>query len=63
MAPSLIRVNCNEAKEEKLKALHMANTKKLQFENFMETSIDAATRLVDGIDLDTFIEPTSPVAP
>ena len=60
IALSLIRVHCKDAKEEKLKALHMANTKKLQFESFMETFIEAATRIADGINLDTFVEPANP---
>lgn len=61
MALSLVRVHCKEAKEDKLKVLQVANTKKLQFENFMETFIEAATRIADGdgIDLDTFVEPAS----
>ena len=57
---SLVRVHCKEAREDKLKALRVINTKKLQFEDFMETFIEAATRIADGIDLDTFIEPASP---
>ncbi|XBH64723.1 hypothetical protein VPH35_118431 [Triticum aestivum] len=57
---SLVRVHCKDAKEEKLKALQVANTKKLQFQSFMETFIDAVTRIADGIDLDTFVEPASP---
>ena len=57
---SLVRVHCKEAKEDKLKTLQVANTKKLQFEDFMETFIEAATRIADGIDLDTFVEPSSP---
>ena len=60
MALSLIRVHCKDAKEEKLKALQVANTKKLQFESFMETFIEAATLIADGIDLETFVEPGSP---
>lgn len=60
VALSLVRVHCKEAKEEKLKALQVANTKKLNFEDFMETFIEAATQIVDGIDLDTFVEPASP---
>ena len=60
VALSLVRVHCMEAKEEKLKALQVANTKKLQFEDFMETFIEAATRITDGIDLDVFVEPASP---
>ncbi|KAI4980265.1 hypothetical protein ZWY2020_020750 [Hordeum vulgare] len=60
VALSLVRVHCKEAKEDKPKALQVANTKKLQFKDFMETFIEAATRIADGIDLDTFIEPASP---
>ena len=60
VALSLVRVHCNEVKEEKLAALKVANTKKLQFQSFMETFIDAATRIADGIDLDSFVEPASP---
>ena len=51
-----------EAKEEKLAALKVANTKKLQFQTFMETFIDATTRIADGIDLDEFVEPATPPA-
>ncbi|KAI5016330.1 hypothetical protein ZWY2020_006181 [Hordeum vulgare] len=57
---SLVRVHCKEAREEKLKTLQVANTKKLRFEDFMETFLDSATRIADGIDLDTFVEPASP---
>jgi hypothetical protein len=60
VALSLVRVHCKEVKEEKLAALKVANTKKLQFQSFMETFIDAATRIADGIDLDSFVEPASP---
>ena len=60
VALSLVRVHCKEVKEEKLAALKDANTKKLQFQSFMETFIDAATRIADGIDLDSFVEPASP---
>ena len=60
VALSLVRVHCKEAKEDKLKALQVANTKKLQFQDFMKTFISAATRITDGIDLDIFVEPTSP---
>jgi hypothetical protein len=60
VALSLVRFHCKDAKEEKLKALQVANTKKLQFEDFMETFVEAATRIADGIDLDTFVEPVSP---
>ena len=60
VALSLVHVHCRETKEDKLKALQVVNTKKLQFEDFMETFIEAATRIADGIDLDTFVEPSSP---
>nr|XP_020183675.1 rab11 family-interacting protein 3-like [Aegilops tauschii subsp. strangulata] len=60
VALSLVRVHCKDEKEEKLKALQVANAKKLQFESFMETFIEAATRMADGINLDAFVEPASP---
>src|SRR6266566_1820504 len=60
VALSLVRVHCKEAKEDKLKELQVTNTKKLQFQDFMETFIFAATRIADGIDLDIFVEPASP---
>ena len=60
VALSLVRVHCKEAKEDKLKTLQVVNTKKLRFKDFMETFIEAATRIADGIDLDTFVEPSSP---
>ena len=60
VALSVVRVHCKEAKEEKLAAIKVANTKKLDFQSFMETFIAAATRIADGIDLDEFVEPASP---
>ncbi|KAI4976691.1 hypothetical protein ZWY2020_050298 [Hordeum vulgare] len=60
VALSLVRVHCKEAREDKLKTLQVANTKILRFEDFMETFLDTATRIADGIDLDTFVEPASP---
>jgi hypothetical protein len=62
VALSLVRVHCKEAREEKLAAIKVANTKKLDFQSFMETFITAATRIADGIDLDEFVEPASPPA-
>ncbi|KAI4999745.1 hypothetical protein ZWY2020_004334 [Hordeum vulgare] len=62
IALSLVRVHCKEVREEKLKALKVAKTKKLRFEDFMETFLESATRIADGIDLDTFVEPSSPGA-
>ncbi|KAI4992052.1 hypothetical protein ZWY2020_041915 [Hordeum vulgare] len=60
VAVSLVRVHYKEVRGEKLKTLQVANTKKLRFEDFMETFLDTATRIADGIDLDTFVEPASP---
>ena len=59
VALSLNRVHCKDAKEEKMKALQVANTKKLQFQSFMVTFIEAATRIADGVDFDTFVGPAS----
>ena len=47
-------------REEKLAAIKVANTKRHDFQSFMETFIAAATWIADGIDLDEFIEPASP---
>ena len=60
VALSLVRVHCKEAREDKLAAIKVANTKKHDFQSFMETFIAAATRIADGIDLDSFVEPASP---
>jgi hypothetical protein len=60
VALSLIRVHCKDVDEEKLKSLKVVNKKKLNFEDFMETFIEVATRIAYGIDLDTFINPASP---
>lgn len=60
IALSLIRIHCKDVDEERLKSLKVANTKKLQFQDFLETFIDAATRIGDSIDLDVFIDPASP---
>ena len=60
VALSLARVHCKEAREDKLAALKVANTKKHDFRSFMETFIAAATRIVDGIDLDEFVAPSNP---
>jgi len=57
VALSLVRVHCKEAREDKLAAIKVANTKKHDFQSFMETFIVAATRIADGIDLDSFVEP------
>ena len=40
VALSLACVHCKEAREDKLAALKVANTKKLQFKSFMETFIN-----------------------
>ena len=60
VALSLVRVHCKDAREDKLAALWVANTKKHDFRSFMETFIAAATRIADGIDLDEFVAPSSP---
>ena len=60
VALSLVRVHCKEAREEKLAAIQVANTRKHNFQDFMETFIAAATPIVDGIDLDEFVAPSSP---
>ena len=60
VALSLVRVHFKEAHEDKLAAIKVVNTKKHDFQSFMETFIAAATRITDGIDLDKFIEPASP---
>ena len=63
VALSLVRVHCKEVKEERLAALKVANTKKLQFQSCMETFWEAATRIADGIDLDEYVTPASPPPP
>ena len=60
VALSLVRVHCKEARDYKLAAIRVANTKRHDFRSFMETFIAAATRIADGIDLDEFVEPASP---
>ena len=60
VALSLVRVHCKEAHEDKLAVIKVANTKRHDFQSFMETFIAAATRIADGIDLDEFVEPASP---
>ena len=60
VALSLVRVHCKEAREEKLAAIQVANTRKHNFQDFMETFIAAATRIADGVDLDEFVAPSSP---
>ena len=60
VALSLVHVHCKEAREEKLAANRVANTKKHDFQSIMETCIAAATRIADGIDLDQFVAPSSP---
>ena len=60
VALSLVHVHYKEAKEEKLAALKVANTKKHSFQDFMDTFLEAATRIADNIDLDSFCDPSSP---
>ena len=59
VALSLVRFHCKEPREEKLATIKVANTKKHDFQSFMETFIAAATRIADAIDLDEFVEPAS----
>ena len=60
VALSLVLVHCKDAQEEKLASIKVANTKKHDFQSFMETFIAAATRIADRIDLDQFVAPSSP---
>ena len=60
IALSLVRVHSKDAREDKLASIRVANTKKHDFQSFMETFIVAATRISDGIDLDQFVAPSSP---
>ena len=60
IALSLVRMHCKEAKEEKLAALKVANTRKHSFQDFMDTFLEAATHIADSIDLDSFCDPASP---
>ena len=60
VAMSLVLVHCKEAREDKLAVIKVANTKRHDFQSFMETFIAASTRIADGIDLDEFVEPASP---
>ena len=60
VALSLVRVHCKEAREEKLAAIQVANTRKHNFQDFMETFIAAATCIANGIDLDEFVAPSRP---
>lgn len=49
--------------EEKLKSLKVANRKKIKSEDFMETFLEAATRIADGIELDTIVDVVAPPSP
>lgn len=60
VALSLVRVHCKDVKEDKLAELKVANTKRHTFQSFMDTILDAATRITDIIDLDSFCDPASP---
>ena len=42
--------------EKKLKSLEVANRKNAKIDDFMEMFMEAATRIADSIDLDTFVE-------
>ena len=60
VALSLVRVHCKDVREDKLASLRVADTKKHDFQSFMETFIATATWIADGIDLDQFVAPSSP---
>ena len=60
VAMYLVRVHCKEAREDKMATIKVSNTKKHDFQSFMETFIAAATWIADGINLDSFVEPASP---
>ena len=60
VALSLVRVHYKEAKEDKLAALKVVNTKKHSFQTFMDTFLEVATRIANNIDLDSFCDPASP---
>ena len=60
VALSLVRVHCNEVRQDKLAAIKVTNTQRHDFRSFMETFITAATQIADGVDLDEFVEPASP---
>ena len=59
VALSLVRVHFKDAREDKLASIKVDNTKKHDFQSFMETFIAATTRIADGIDLDQFVAPSS----
>ena len=60
VALSLVRVHCKGAKEDKLAALKVVNTKKHSFQTFMDTFLEVATRIANSIDLDSFCDPAGP---
>ena len=60
VALSLVRVHYKDVKEDRLAEHKVANTKRHTFQSFMDTFLDAASRIADSIDLDSFCEPTSP---
>ena len=60
IALSLVQVHYKEAKEDKLAAHKVVNTKKHSFQTFMDTFLEAATHIADNIDLDSFCDSASP---
>ena len=60
VALSLVRVHCKDVREDKLAALKVVNTKKHTFQSFMDTFLEAATRIADNIDLDSLCDPANP---
>ena len=60
VALSLVRVHCKDAREDKLAALKVVNTKKHSLQSFRDTFLEADTRIADNINLDNFCDPASP---
>ena len=60
VALSLVRVHSKDIKEDTLADLKVANMRKHTFQSFMDTFLDAATRIADSIDLDSFCDPARP---
>ena len=57
---SLVCIHCKGVDEKKLKSLEVANRKNAKIDDFMDMFMEAATRIADSIDLDTFVEAVSP---
>lgn len=57
VALALTRVLFPKINEEKLQSLSVANPKGYDFQEYLVTFMDAATRIIDAIDLNIFIDP------